>query len=187
MTIINKKTHLTPAKKAKSNKYRSRTVIPSEFARATYLDKVPKIEAFKLLLFLANHTREDLSADTTWSVKLSEINQIKGLRDFSESEIRKLCSQIMQTNICYDHPNGWGIGSVMDHIRTNHTDKTRNDKELHFKFGEFFRDLSKTSDQYTIIKSNIANKFSSKYALSFYQHIQSLVNLKHQKSIIKNS
>lgn len=185
MTILNKKKTRTIAQVAKTNNYSSRTIVPSEYARATYLDRTPKLEAFKLLLFLANIASDDLSADTTWSVKLSEINEIQGLRRHSEAQIRQLCNHVMQANICYDHPSGWGIGTVMDHIRTNHKDKSRNDKELHFKFGEFFRELSKTSNQYTVIKSTVANQFSSKYALSLYQHIQSLVNLKYQNSIIK--
>lgn len=185
--MSNKKIHpaLNPAVKAKNNKYSSRIVIPSEYARATYLDKVPKLEAYKLLLYLCNLTRDDISSNQVWSVSLSDINSIPNFKHHSETEIKKLCNTILQTNICYDHPEGWAIGTVMDHIRTNFRDKNRNDILINFKFGEFFRDLCLTSDQYTVISSHIANQFNSKYALALYQHIQSLINLKFMTSVIK--
>ena len=86
--------------------------------------------------------------------------------------------------IIHDRPekSKWTIGGLLDEATVDYRHELTGDVLISWSFGRTFRRMAKESNHWAILDRQAIFHLGSKYSVLLFQHISSLVNLKHTNS-----
>ena len=167
---------------AKNRDYdQTKTVLPAEVARGVYIENPPSAEALKLMHLLIGKAGGTMAEDRRHDLRLADIKKLDGMRNHSRATLRQLFTELAGAVIVFDDTKAGCeiIGGFLDRARLDYRDELNGDILVAWWFGGAFREMASASNHWAIIDRQTVFALSSKYSILLFQHIASLVNLKH--------
>ena len=165
----------------------SKTVLPVEIARGTYIEHPPSAQALKLLHLMIARAAGAMAEDRHHELKASDFRAIKGMRKHDKASLMPLFTQLRAATFHYDDVEAkeLHIGGFLDHAKIDYRyeDET-GEITVRWWFGGLFKKLAADSNHWAIIDRQTVFNLRSKYSILLFQHISSLVNLDHKVSQI---
>jgi hypothetical protein len=160
---------------------KTKTVLPAEVARGVYIENPPSAEALKLMHLLIGKAGGTMAEDRRHDLKLADIKKIAGMRNHSRATLRQLFTELAGAVMVFDDTEAQCeiIGGFLDRARLDYRDELNGDILVAWWFGGAFREMAEKSNHWAIIDRQTVFALSSKYSILLFQHIASLVNLKH--------
>ena len=165
----------------------SKTVLPVEIARGTYIEHPPSAQALKLLHLMIARAGGAMAEDRYHELKASDFRAIKGMRKHDKASLMPLFTQLRAATFHYDdvEVKELHIGGFLDHAKIDYRfEGDTGEITVRWWFGGLFKKLAEDSNHWAIIDRQTVFNLRSKYSILLFQHISSLVNLNHKVSQI---
>ena len=162
----------------------AKTVLPAEVARGVYIANPPGPEALKLMHLLIGAAGGRMAEDVQHELRLAEIKKIDGMRNHTRATLRELFIKLAGTVMVFDDTEARCeiIGGFLDRAKLDYRQEVSEDLLVTWWFGGAFRSMAEKSCHWAIMDRQTIFALRSKYSILLFQHIASLVNLKHTNS-----
>ena len=162
----------------------TKTVLPAEVAQGVYIENAPSLRALKLMHLMISTAGGRMADDATHNMRLSEVRKIEGMAHHDQKSLKPLFAELRAATIIYDRPEQfkWTIGGLLDEATVDYRHELTGDVLISWSFGRTFRRMAKDSNHWAILDRQAIFHLGSKYSVLLFQHISSLVNLKHTNS-----
>ena len=163
----------------------AKTVLPAEVARGVYIAHPPSAQALKLMHLLIAQAGGRMAEDVQHELRLSGIRKNEGMRNHDRASLEILFSELSAATLIHDakEKRRVTIGGLLDRAQIDYRDEgTTGDLLVTWWFGGAFRSMAEKSCHWAIMDRQTIFALRSKYSILLFQHIASLVNLKHTNS-----
>lgn len=162
----------------------TKTVLPAEVARGTYMQNVPGLAALKLMHLMIGTAGGRMADDTRHELRLSDIRAIEGMRHHDRASLTPLFAELAAAVLISDdkEKKTVTIGGLVDEARIDYRHEVSGNLLVTWTFRSTFRRMAAESNHWAILDRQTVFHLSSKYAVMLFQHVASLTNLKHTTS-----
>lgn len=162
----------------------TKTVLPAEVARGTYMQNPPGLAALKLMHVLIGQAGGRMGEDVEHRVRLSEVRGVEGLRHHDRASLAPLFAELQAAVLISDDTERkrLTIGGLLDIAEVDYRDEASGDLVISWYFSRMFTRMAAASDHWAILDRQTAFRLKSRYSMLLFQHISSLVNLDHVTS-----
>lgn len=163
---------------------KTKTVLPAEVARGTYMQNPPGLAALKLMHVLIWQAGGRMGEDVEHRVRLSEVRGVEGLRHHDRASLAPLFAELQAAVLISDDTERkrLTIGGLLDIAEVDYRDEASGDLVISWYFSRMFTRMAAASDHWAILDRQTAFRLKSRYSMLLFQHISSLVNLDHVTS-----
>ena len=163
---------------------KTKTVLPAEVARGTYMQNPPGLAALKLMHVLIGQAGGRMGEDVEHRVRLSEVRGVEGLRHHDRASLAPLFAELQAAVLISDDTERkrLTIGGLLDIAEVDYRDEASGDLVISWYFSRMFTRMAAASDHWAILDRQTAFRLKSRYSMLLFQHISSLVNLDHVTS-----
>ena len=157
----------------------SRTVLPAEVARGTYMQNPPGLAALKLMHLLIAKAGGRMGEDVEHRVRLSEVRGVEGLRNHDRASLAPLFAELQAAVLIHDdtEKKRLTIGGLLDIAEVDYRDELSGDLVISWYFSRMFTRAAAASNHWAILDRQTVFHLGSKYSLLLFQHIASLAKL----------
>ena len=158
---------------------KTKTVLPAEVARGTYMQNPPGLAALKLMHVLIGQAGGRMGEDVEHRVRLSEVRGVEGLRHHDRASLAPLFAELQAAVLISDDTERkrLTIGGLLDIAEVDYRDEASGDLVISWYFSRMFTRMAAASDHWAILDRQTAFRLKSRYSMLLFQHISSLVNL----------
>ena len=162
----------------------TKTVLPAEVARGTYMRNAPSLAALKVMHLMIGKAGGRMAEDVRHELRLSELREIDGMKNHDRASLAPLFAELAGAVLVNDDPDAMviTIGGLLDEARIDYRHEVSGDVLVTWYFGRTFRRMAEESNHWAILDRQTVFHLGSKYAVLLFQHIASLVNLDHVSS-----
>lgn len=162
----------------------TKTVLPAEVARGTYMRNAPSLSALKVMHLMIGKAGGRMAEDVRHELRLSELREIEGMKNHDRASLAPLFAELAGAVLVSDDPEAMvmTIGGLLDEARIDYRHEVSGDLLVTWYFGRTFRRMAEESNHWAILDRQTVFHLGSKYAVLLFQHIASLVNLDHVTS-----
>lgn len=162
----------------------TKTVLPAEVARGTYMRNAPSLSALKVMHLMIGKAGGRMAEDVRHELRLSELREIDGMKNHDRASLGPLFAELAGAVLVNDDPEAMvmTIGGLLDEARIDYRHEVSGDLLVTWYFGRTFRRMAEDSNHWAILDRQTVFHLGSKYAVLLFQHIASLVNLNHVSS-----
>lgn len=159
----------------------TKTVLPAEMARGTYMRNAPSLSALKVMHLMIGKAGGRMADDVRHELRLSELRKIDGMKNHDRSSLAPLFAELAGAVLINDDSEAMimTIGGLLDEARIDYRHEISGDLLITWYFGRTFRRMAEESNHWAILDRQTVFHLGSKYAVLLFQHIASLVNLNH--------
>lgn len=159
----------------------TKTVLPAEVARGTYMRNAPSLAALKIMHLMIGKAGGRMADDVRHELRLSELREIKGMKNHDRASLAPLFAELAGAVLVNDDPEAMimTIGGLLDEAQIDYRHEVSGDLLVTWYFGRTFRRMAEESNHWAILDRQTVFHLGSKYAVLMFQHIASLVNLDH--------
>ena len=157
----------------------SRTVLPAEVARGTYMQNPPGLAALKLMHLLIAKAGGRMGEDVEHRVRLSEVRGVEGLRNHDRASLAPLFAELQAAVLIHDdtEKKRLTIGGLLDIAEVDYRDELSGDLVISWYFSRMFTRAAAASNHWAILDRQTVFHLGSKYSVLLFQHIASLAKL----------
>ena len=157
----------------------SKTVLPAEMARGTYMQNVPGLAALKLMHLMIGTAGGRMADDVRHEIRLSDIRAIDGMKHHDRASLTPLFAELAAAVLVSDDKQMQAvtIGGLVDEARIDYRNEVSGDLLVTWTFRSTFRRMAAESNHWAILDRQTVFHLSSKYAVMLFQHVASLANL----------
>lgn len=157
----------------------SKTVLPAEMARGTYMQNVPGLAALKLMHLMIGTAGGRMADDVRHEIRLSDIRAIDGMKHHDRTSLTPLFAELAAAVLISDDKQMQAvtIGGLIDEARIDYRNEVSGDLLVMWTFRSTFRRMAAESNHWAILDRQTVFHLSSKYAVMLFQHVASLANL----------
>lgn len=157
----------------------SRTVLPAEVARGTYMQNPPGLAALKLMHLLIAKAGGRMGEDVEHRVRLSEVRGVEGLRNHDRASLAPLFAELQAAVLIHDdtEKKRLTIGGLLDIAEVDYRDELSGDLVISWYFSRMFTRAAAASNHWAILDRQTVFHLGSKYSLLLFQHIASLAGM----------
>lgn len=157
----------------------SKTVLPAEVARGTYMQNPPGLAALKLMHLLIAKAGGRMGEDVEHRVRLSEVRGVEGLRNHDRASLAPLFAELQAAVLIHDdtEKKRLTIGGLLDIAEVDYRDELSGDLVISWYFSRMFTRAAAASNHWAILDRQTVFHLGSKYSLLLFQHIASLAKL----------
>lgn len=157
----------------------SKTVLPAEVARGTYMQNVPSLQALKLMHLMIGTAGGRMADEVEHQIRLSDIRKIDGMRNHDRASLTPLFGELAAVVLTHDDPEKMvvTIGGLLDEAKIDYRNEVSGDLLVTWTFRTTFRRMAAESNHWAILDRQTVFHLGSKYSVLLFQHIASLVNL----------
>lgn len=157
----------------------TKTVLPAEVARGTYMRNAPSLAALKIMHLMIGKAGGRMAEDVRHELRLSELRQIEGMKNHDRASLAPLFAELAGAVLVNDDPEAMvmTIGGLLDEARIDYRHEVSGDLLVTWYFGRTFRRMAEESNHWAILDRQTVFHLGSKYAVLLFQHVASLVNL----------
>jgi hypothetical protein len=162
----------------------TKTVLPAEMARGTYMQNVPGLAALKLMHLMIGTAGGRMADDTRHELLLSDIRAIDGMKHHDRASLTPLFAELAAAVLISDDKDKQTvtIGGLVDEARIDYRNEVSGDLLVTWTFRSTFRRMAAESNHWAILDRQTVFHLSSKYAVMLFQHVASLTNLNRTTS-----
>lgn len=162
----------------------TKTVLPAEMVRGTYMQNVPGLAALKLMHLMIGTAGGRMADDTRHELRLTDIRSIDGMKHHDRASLTPLFAELAAAVLISDdkEKKAVTIGGLVDEARIDYRHEVSGDLLVTWTFRSTFRRMAAESNHWAILDRQTIFHLSSKYAVMLFQHVASLTNLKHTNS-----
>ena len=162
----------------------TKTVLPAEMARGTYMQNVPGLAALKLMHLMIGTAGGRMADDVRHQMRLSEIRAIDGMRHHDRASLTPLFAELAAAVLISDDKDKQAvtIGGLVDEAHIDYRHEVSGDLLVTWTFRSMFKRMAAESNHWAIIDRQTVFHLSSKYAVMLFQHVASLSNLERINS-----
>jgi hypothetical protein len=159
----------------------TKTVLPAEMARGTYMQNVPGLAALKLMHLMIGTAGGRMADDVRHEIRLSDIRAIDGMKHHDRASITPLFAELAAAVLISDDKQMQAvtIGGLVDEARIDYRNEVSGELLVTWTFRSTFRRMAAESNHWAILDRQTVFHLSSKYAVMLFQHVASLANLDH--------
>ena len=159
----------------------TKTVLPAEVARGTYMQNAPSLQALKLMHLMIGTAGGRMADEVQHEIRLSDIRKIEGLNNHTRASLTPLFGELRAAVLTQDDPEKMvvTIGGLLDEARIDYRAEASGDLVVSWWFARTFRRMAAESNHWAILDRQTVFHLGSKYSVLLFQHIASLVNLDH--------
>ncbi|WP_199262553.1 replication initiation protein [Paracoccus binzhouensis] len=163
---------------------KTKTVLPAEVARGTYMQNPPGLAALKLMHVLIGQAGGRMGEDVEHRVRLSEVRGVEGLRHHDRASLAPLFAELQAAVLISDDTERkrLTIGGLLDIAEVDYRDEASGDLVISWYFSRMFTRMAAASNHWAILDRQTAFRLKSRYSMLLFQHVSSLVNLDHVTS-----
>lgn len=163
---------------------KTKTVLPAEVAQGVYIHNAPSLRALKLMHLMISTAGGRMADDVTHDMRLSDVRKIEGMAHHDQKSLKPLFVELRAATIIHDKPeqSKWTIGGLLDEATVDYRHELTGDVLISWSFGRTFRRIAAESNHWAILDRQAIFHLGSKYSVLLFQHISSLLNLKHTNS-----
>lgn len=158
---------------------RTKTVLPAEMARGTYMQNVPGLAALKLMHLMIGTAGGRMADDVRHELRLSDIRAIDGMKHHDRASLTPLFAELAAAVLISDDKERQAvtIGGLVDEARIDYRHEVSGDLLVTWTFRSTFRRMAAESNHWAILDRQTVFHLGSKYAVMLFQHVASLANL----------
>lgn len=155
----------------------TKTVMPAEVARGTYMQNPPGLAALKLMHVMIGKAGGRMGEDVEHRVRLSEVRSVEGLRNHDRASLAPLFAELQAAVLISDDTERQRltIGGLLDIAEIDYRDEASGDLVISWYFSRMFTRMAAASDHWAILDRQTAFRLKSRYSMLLFQHIASLV------------
>ena len=156
----------------------TKTVLPAEMARGTYMQNVPGLAALKLMHLMIGTAGGRMADDVRHEIRLSDIRAIDGMKHHDRASLTPLFTELAAAVLVSDDTDKQvvTIGGLVDEARIDYRHEVSGDLLVTWTFRSTFRRMAAESNHWAILDRQTVFHLSSKYAVMLFQHVASLAN-----------
>ena len=157
----------------------TKTVLPAEMARGTYMQNVPGLAALKLMHLMIGTAGGRMADDVRHEIRLSDIRAIDGMKHHDRASLTPLFAELAAAVLVSDDKQMQAvtIGGLVDEARIDYRNEVSGELLVTWTFRSTFRRMAAESNHWAILDRQTVFHLSSKYAVMLFQHVASLANL----------
>ncbi|TJZ88855.1 replication initiation protein [Paracoccus gahaiensis] len=157
----------------------TKTVLPAEVARGTYMQNAPSLQALKLMHLMIGTAGGRMADEVQHQIRLSDIRKIDGMRNHDRASLTPLFGELAAVVLTHDDPEKMvvTIGGLLDEAKIDYRDEVGGDLLVSWWFRRTFRSMAAESNHWAILDRQTVFHLGSKYSVLLFQHISSLVKL----------
>lgn len=157
----------------------TKTVLPVEMARGTYMQNVPGLAALKLMHLMIGTAGGRMADDVRHEMRLSDIRAIDGMRHHDRASLTPLFAELAAAVLICDDKEKQvlTVGGLVDEARIDYRHEVSGDLLVTWTFRSTFRRMAAESDHWAILDRQTVFHLGSKYSVLLFQHVASLANL----------
>ena len=131
----------------------SRTVLPAEVARGTYMQAPPGLAAPKLMHVLLAKAGGRRGEDVEPGVRLSEVRGVEGLRNHDRASLAPLFAELQAAVLIHDdtEKKRLTIGGLLDIAEVDYRDELSGDLVISWYFSRMFTRAAAASNHWAIL------------------------------------
>lgn len=162
----------------------TKTVLPAEVARGTYMQNAPSLQALKLMHLMIGTAGGRMADEVQHQIRLSDIRKIDGMRNHDRASLTPLFGELAAVVLTHDDPEKMvvTIGGLLDEAKIDYRDEASGDLLVSWWFRRTFRSMAAESNHWAILDRQTVFHLGSKYSVLLFQHISSLVKLDRIKA-----
>jgi hypothetical protein len=162
----------------------TKTVLPSEVAQGVYMQHAPSLNALKLMHLMIGKAGGRMADDVRHEFRLSDIKKIEGMQNHTRATLTPLLGELAAAVLFHDDPEKQvvTIGGLLDEAKVDYRDEVSGDLLVTWYFRRTFRSMAQESNHWAILDRQAVFHLGSKYSVLLFQHISSLIKLKHVNS-----
>lgn len=162
----------------------TKTVLPAEVARGTYMQNAPSLQALKLMHLMIGTAGGRMADEVQHEIRLSDIRKIEGMNNHSRTSLTPLFEELRAAVLTQDDPEKMAvtIGGLLDEARIDYRSEASGDLVVSWWFARTFRRMAAESNHWAILDRQTVFHLGSKYSVLLFQHVASLVNLDRVQS-----
>jgi hypothetical protein len=159
----------------------TKTVLPAEMARGTYMQNVPGLAALKLMHLMIGTAGGRMADDVRHEMRLSDIRAIDGMKHHDRASLTPLFAELAAAVLISDDAEKQAvtIGGLVDEAHIDYRHEVSGDLLVTWTFRSMFRRMAAESNHWAILDRQTVFHLSSKYAVMLFQHVASLANFDH--------
>jgi hypothetical protein len=157
----------------------TKTVLPAEVARGTYMQNVPGLAALKLMHLMIGTAGGRMADDVRHEMRLSDIRAIDGMKHHDRASLTPLFAELAAAVLISDDKEKQSvtIGGLVDEAHIDYRHEVSGDLLVTWTFRSMFKRMAAESNHWAILDRQTVFHLSSKYAVMLFQHVASLSNL----------
>lgn len=157
----------------------TKTVLPAEVARGTYMQNTPGLAALKVMHLLIGKAGGRMGEDVEHRVRLSEVRGIEGLRNHDRASLAPLFAELQAAVLIHDDPEAMKmtIGGLLDIAEIDYREEASGDLVISWYFSRMFTRMAAKSNHWAILDRQTVFHLGSKYSVLLFQHISSLAGM----------
>lgn len=157
----------------------TKTVLPAEMARGTYMQHAPRLQALKVMHLMIAKAGGRMADDVRHRMRLSEVREIDGMKNHDRTSLTPLLAELAAAVLITDDQEKQlvTIGGLVDEARIDYREEASGDLLIEWTFRSTFRRMAAESNHWAILDRQTVFHLGSKYAVLLFQHIASLANL----------
>lgn len=157
----------------------TKTVLPAEMARGTYMQNVPGLAALKLMHLMIGTAGGRMADDVRHEMRLSDIRAIDGMKHHDRASLTPLFAELAAAVLISDDKEKQAvtIGGLVDEAHIDYRHEVSGDLLVTWTFRSMFKRIAAESNHWAILDRQTVFHLSSKYAVMLFQHVASLSNL----------
>lgn len=162
----------------------TKTVLPAEMARGTYMQNVPGLAALKLMHLMIGTAGGRMADDVRHQMRLSDIRAIAGMKHHDRASLTPLFAELAAAVLICDDKDKQTvtIGGLVDEAHIDYRHEVSGDLLVTWTFRSMFKRMAEESNHWAILDRQTVFHLSSKYAVMLFQHVASLSNLERINS-----
>jgi len=159
----------------------TKTVLPAEMARGTYMQNVPGLAALKLMHLMIGTAGGRMADDVRHEMRLSDIRAIEGMKHHDRASLTPLFAELAAAVLISDDTEKQAvtIGGLVDEAHIDYRHEVSGDLLVTWTFRSMFKRMAAESNHWAILDRQTVFHLSSKYAVMLFQHVASLANFDH--------
>lgn len=156
----------------------TKTVLPAEMARGTYMQNVPGLAALKLMHMMIGTAGGRMADDVRHEMRLSDIRAIEGMKHHDRASLTPLFAELAAAVLISDDTEKQAvtIGGLVDEAHIDYRHEVSGDLLVTWTFRSMFKRMAAESNHWAILDRQTVFHLSSKYAVMLFQHVASLAN-----------
>ena len=162
----------------------TKTVLPAEMARGTYMQNVPGLAALKLMHLMIGRAGGSMADDVSHQMRLSDIRAIDGMKHHDRASLTPLFAELAEAVLISDDKEKQAvtIGGLVDEAHIDYRHEVSGDLLVTWTFRSMFKRMAAESNHWAILDRQTVFHLGSKYSVLLFQHIASLAPLEHVSS-----
>lgn len=156
----------------------TRTMLPVEVARGTYMKNAPGLAALKVMHLLIAKAGGRMGEDVEHRIRLSEVRAVEGLRHHDRASLTPLFAELQAAVLISDDTarKRVTIGGLLDVAEVDDHEDAAGDLVISWYFSRMFTRAAAESNHWAILDWQTVFHLGSKYSVLLFQHIGSLAN-----------